>query len=81
MLAKALADELKPWLARIKALETENAVQQRRIELLEMTNIDLKAEVKAMSYRDRDAQPQATKTAVPFGRIPGIGSRSLRDAH
>src|SRR5215472_12379644 len=33
MLAKALADELRPWLARIKALETETAVQQRRIEL------------------------------------------------
>ena len=55
MLAKALAGELRPWLERIKALETENAVQQRRIELLEMTNIDPTAEVKAMGYRDKGA--------------------------
>ena len=74
MLAKALADELRPWLERIKQLETENAVQHRRIELLEILNVDLKAEVKAMSYREK--RVDTLDIGSPWRPPPKIAGRS-----
>jgi hypothetical protein len=68
MLARAIADELRPWLQRIRQLEVSNIEKGAEIRLLRELIIN---------YRDAPSRP--TKS-IPFGPAPRIG-RSGKDAH
>jgi hypothetical protein len=68
MIAQAVADILKPWLERIKQLESRDIERGAELRLL-----------KELVLNYSDAQARPTKS-IPFGPALRIG-RSGRDAH
>jgi len=71
ILARALADELQPWLERIKALEVANIERGAEIRLLKEL---------VLGNRDQKHASGEAWNDPPWPANPGFKSRGLKSA-